>query len=552
MEEHTYANSVSLVEDFSFSKRMGSHFQQQVNAISTYRSAQDQAGARRSLFDYIATGSDLAANADSGATEATIARADAYATPDVASPADLGVGGILGSGFIAFLLIPSLCISFSPRRARGRFLLLRKTVLQRDISFYAVALLILNLALWKRQANLLMSIALLVVYTAYMCSLLRARWRGAAGSGANGESFISTEVSAMMVDAENLEDDDVVIATGGRIPSPEYEVPLQSPTEEGAGFISVDSSMLDRTAAIENASTTTASSASTSDYNLMVDDAGAPSGASKYAAHYAAPTHSSGTALSAALSSTTPPPSRQISIDPSQFSSASSFGPPLHSERRMRSATLFQHLRIHCTALLRYCVAPLHFALDNTCPDCRAHQPNEKYYYVTFLVSFAWISLFSYFITDISCDWVDAIGVPSLMAFAGLCLVATGAEIPDAVNSVTVAKRGLGSMATSACLGSQIANICLGLGLSWGVACVMSGEPVEIGRHDFLIQFASKAQVVNVGVFYVASCVFSARPDGSVVLGKKHVALFGVLYLLWMGVFAKIALGAKSAAARIG
>lgn len=44
------------------------------------------------------------------------------------------------------------------------------------------------------------------------------------------------------------------------------------------------------------------------------------------------------------------------------------------------------------------------------------------------------------------------------------CSVAIGAEIPDTIQSVTVAKKGYGSMAVSNGLGSQICNICVGLG----------------------------------------------------------------------------------------
>ena len=52
------------------------------------------------------------------------------------------------------------------------------------------------------------------------------------------------------------------------------------------------------------------------------------------------------------------------------------------------------------------------------------------------------------------------------MAFFGLAVVAIGAEIPDTIQSVTVAKKGYGSMAVSNGLGSQICNICVGLGAS--------------------------------------------------------------------------------------
>jgi hypothetical protein len=48
------------------------------------------------------------------------------------SPADLGIGGILGSGLIAFLLIPAISTTFAP----GGKLVLKKDALARDIFFY--------------------------------------------------------------------------------------------------------------------------------------------------------------------------------------------------------------------------------------------------------------------------------------------------------------------------------------------------------------------------------------------------------------------------------
>lgn len=45
-----------------------------------------------------------------------------------------------------------------------------------------------------------------------------------------------------------------------------------------------------------------------------------------------------------------------------------------------------------------------------------------------------------------------------------------GAEIPDLIQSVTVAKRGYGSMAVSNSSGSQIINILVGLGLPWAIS----------------------------------------------------------------------------------
>ena len=41
------------------------------------------------------------------------------------------------------------------------------------------------------------------------------------------------------------------------------------------------------------------------------------------------------------------------------------------------------------------------------------------------------------------------------MTLLGFAVVSIGAEIPDAVNAIVVARRGYGAMACSSCMGSQ-------------------------------------------------------------------------------------------------
>ena len=56
------------------------------------------------------------------------------------------------------------------------------------------------------------------------------------------------------------------------------------------------------------------------------------------------------------------------------------------------------------------------------------------------------------------------------LAFFGFLLVAIGAEVPDTIQSVAVARRGYGSLAVANAVGSQIINICIGLGLPWFIS----------------------------------------------------------------------------------
>nr|CAG4647644.1 EOG090X00I4 [Moina brachiata] len=62
----------------------------------------------------------------------------------------------------------------------------------------------------------------------------------------------------------------------------------------------------------------------------------------------------------------------------------------------------------------------------------------------------------------------------------GLTFLAAGTSIPDLITSVIVARKGLGDMAVSSSVGSNIFDICVGLPLPWLLYCIIKGIPVEV------------------------------------------------------------------------
>lgn len=68
-------------------------------------------------------------------------------------------------------------------------------------------------------------------------------------------------------------------------------------------------------------------------------------------------------------------------------------------------------------------------------------------------------------------------GVGTLM---GMVLVGLGASVADVMQCYAVSKKGYGSMAISNSVGSQILNICVGLGLPWLIKGLSSGHGVAI------------------------------------------------------------------------
>ena len=135
-------------------------------------------------------------------------------------------------------------------------------------------------------------------------------------------------------------------------------------------------------------------------------------------------------------------------------------------------------------------IAPINVIVDATCPDCRLNRKHENLYPLTFVISMVWISLFSFIVTVTIERWVALLDIPGASALFGFVLVAVGAEIPDSVNAVTIARRGYGGMAISACLGSQVVNICLGLGMPWLIATCL-GKSVPLSSNNWFIHEAN-------------------------------------------------------------
>jgi len=95
---------------------------------------------------------------------------------------------------------------------------------------------------------------------------------------------------------------------------------------------------------------------------------------------------------------------------------------------------------------------------------------NQELYLVTFFVSLFWITVLSYFMVTlmekIGCAW----GISSFIM--GITFLAMGTSVPDALGSIAVARAGEGDMAVSNAIGSNVFDICIGLGLPWFIATI--------------------------------------------------------------------------------
>uniref|UniRef100_UPI003B5B9B0C sodium/potassium/calcium exchanger 3-like isoform X2 n=1 Tax=Eucyclogobius newberryi TaxID=166745 RepID=UPI003B5B9B0C len=122
---------------------------------------------------------------------------------------------------------------------------------------------------------------------------------------------------------------------------------------------------------------------------------------------------------------------------------------------------------------------PVSFLLYFTVPNC--NKPHwERWYLLTFLSSTLWIALFSYLMVWMVTIISHTLGIPEVLM--GITFLAAGTSVPDCMASVIVARQGMGDMAVSNTIGSNIFDVLLGLGFPWALRTliVSYGSVVKI------------------------------------------------------------------------
>ncbi|KAL7888559.1 hypothetical protein AOLI_G00035330 [Acnodon oligacanthus] len=109
---------------------------------------------------------------------------------------------------------------------------------------------------------------------------------------------------------------------------------------------------------------------------------------------------------------------------------------------------------------------PLLLLLYFTIPNC-AKPRWEKYFMFSFLLSTVWIAIFSYFMVWMVTIIGYTLGIPDVIM--GITFLAAGTSVPDCIASLIVARQGLGDMAVSNTIGSNVFDILVGLGVPWAL-----------------------------------------------------------------------------------
>ena len=120
------------------------------------------------------------------------------------------------------------------------------------------------------------------------------------------------------------------------------------------------------------------------------------------------------------------------------------------------------------------------FVLCDSCDDCVSvfAARNHKYVYYSFFASLAYMGIFSYYMVV----WIEVVGatagIPSVIM--GLTFLAVGNSVPDMLSAIIIARSGEGDQAVSSSIGSNIFDMCIGLGLPWLLFYMVYQEPIHV------------------------------------------------------------------------
>ncbi|XP_054907066.1 sodium/potassium/calcium exchanger 2-like isoform X2 [Poeciliopsis prolifica] len=149
-------------------------------------------------------------------------------------------------------------------------------------------------------------------------------------------------------------------------------------------------------------------------------------------------------------------------------------------------------------------IMPIVLPLWLTLPDVRKTS-SKKFFPVTFLGAICWIAAFSYLMVWWAHQVGETIGITE--EIMGLTILAAGTSIPDLITSVIVARKGLGDMAVSSSVGSNIFDITVGLPFPWLLWSMFRGFiPVQVSSNGLFCAIVLLFLMLLFVIISIAAC----------------------------------------------
>lgn len=163
----------------------------------------------------------------------------------------------------------------------------------------------------------------------------------------------------------------------------------------------------------------------------------------------------------------------------------------------------------------------------------------RRWFPLTFIMSLVYIAGFSYLLVYMVTIIGYTVGVPDIVM--GLIFMACGASVPDALASIIVAKHGNGRMSISNCIGSNIFDILLGLGLPWMMKTLIThyghAVPIISGSIKFTVFILIGSVVAMLFVFWISR--WKLRWPAGLMLIVTYLGFMTVSCLFEMNVFGR-------------
>ncbi|XP_035037324.1 sodium/potassium/calcium exchanger 2-like isoform X3 [Hippoglossus stenolepis] len=447
------------------------------------------------------------------------------------SHSNVGIGTIVGSAVFNILFVIGMCALFSKE-----VLNLTWWPLFRDVSFYIIGLLMLIYFFLDNQIVVGESISLLMCYSCYVTFM---KFNGKV------ERFIKSLLGSNQVDelesAPKLESDlllsDVVISYGSQVTKTEA-----APVDDENKLMAKPRLQREGScASLHN------SLMRNSIFQLMIhtldplsDEGMGPFKEKASILHKMAKQKCKDDAINANGVGVLPQaqPSRSAMSDkniPNSSNVAVEVTPPMNGvaggdedeeeedEDQPLSLAWPDTNRKRLTYLV---ILPIVLPLWLTLPDVR-RESSARFFPVTFIGSISWIAFFSYLMVW----WAHQVGETFWITeeIMGLTILAAGTSIPDLITSVIVARKGLGDMAVSSSVGSNIFDITVGLPFPWLVYNIINDfKPVEVSSNGLFCAIVLLFIMLLFVIISIASCKWRM----SKILGLFMFVLYFVFLIV--------------------
>ncbi|XP_061102913.1 sodium/potassium/calcium exchanger 2-like, partial [Conger conger] len=217
----------------------------------------------------------------------------------------------------------------------------------------------------------------------------------------------------------------------------------------------------------------------------------------------------------------TPPMNGTTGQDPGQETGQETQSEEEEDEDQPLSLAWPETPRKRITYLL---IFPIVFLLWVTLPDVRK-ESSRRFFPVTFLGAISWIAAFSYLMVWWAHQVGETIGITE--EIMGLTILAAGTSIPDLITSVIVARKGLGDMAVSSSVGSNIFDITVGLPFPWLLYSLSHGlKPVTVSSNGLFCTIVLLFLMLVFVIISIASCKWR--------MSKLLGAIMFLLYLVFL------------------